>query len=541
LQDDNAWSEALQLWEEVQTDAGTSLSEKARSLYFLGLCHRKLGHVNEASKVWDRAQQNGGEEGQAASLALADLWVSQKMPVPALQAFTAFTRDVNSPGDYQNSLVDLATARTTFENACRSLSEAGDFAHAAQLVRLYDHLALPGKKDELSAQTAEAWGRQLLDQSSVAANSVEAKRREDAAREQFRQAAMAYESAAEAARTTDERNEWLWRAADRYLRGQDRGQALLVLEKFVKQIDVPSGRLGEAWFVMAETHRVQQHVVAAQVAYRRCIEYAGPFAFQARYQLAQAEIEQKNLDDAEAHLQQNLRLIQDADEGTVESEAYEKTLFSLAQLTFQRGEYVQAEQLLTKAVERFPGNPRAQRARFQLARSCRLLADQKGQLFGVNEKVMPEAESRFRKEKTRLLETAAVHFLKIIDDLTLQGRLADEDELLLKQAWFGVADCRFEQGQNDESIRLFQKLAERYPNQVDGLVALSYVCRSYWAKNQPKQVRLVWGQIRVTLNQMNHSAFDGTSDTHTRAWWESWLSLVDSQIKKYEQPNSQQP
>lgn len=538
LQNEGAWGEALHLWEEVQTNETASANEKARAQYFLGLCHRKLGHPNEAGKAWERVQHSGGDEGQAATLALADLWVFQKMPVPALQAFTAFVHDLSSPGDYQNALVDLATARATFENACRSLREAGDYANAAQVVRLYERLAVPGKQDELIAQTTEAWGRQLLDQSRQAANSVEAKRLEDAAFEKFRQAAQAYESAAEMARTVEERNECLWRAADRYSRGQDLGRALLVLERFVKLTEVPSSRLGEAWFIMAETHRAQQHVVAAQVAYRRCIEYLGPFAYQARYQLAMAEMDQKNLDDAEAHLQQNLKLIQEADEGAVASEAYEKTLFSLAQLTVQRGEFRQAEHYLSLARDRFPANPKAQWVLFQLARCYRVRAKQEGQLFGVNERVIPEAQMRYRKEQMRLLEMAAVHYLKIVDDLTPQttnGHLSREDESLLKQALFGVADCRYEEGQNDESIRLFQKLADSSPNQIDGLIALSYMCRGYWAKEQPKKVRQLWNQIQLTLKQMDPAAFDGTSETRTRGWWESWLANVDRQLRQCEQ------
>lgn len=527
LQDEGAWSESLALWGEVQTDPESSFSEKARSLYFLGLCHRKLGHLDEASRAWERARKGSGEEGRAATLALAELWIDQKTPVPALQAFAAFVQGVKAPEEYQNSLVDLATARASFEHSCQLLLDAGDYASAVQVARLYEKLALPGKSDELLAQTAEAWGRQLLDQSRRAANSGEVKRLDEAARDQFRQAGRAYETGAEAARTPEERNEWLWRAADRFLQGREPEQALRVLEQFVKLTDVSSARLGEAWYVMAEAHRTLQHEVAAQVAYRRCIEYTGPYAYQARYQLAQAEVERKDLDEAEAHLKQNLELIQASNDGVIESEAYEKSLFRLADLTFQRGEYRQAERYLTKAVERFPANPEARRARFQLARCYRMLADQEGQLFSISDQTTGTAQSHYRREKLRLLELASVHYLKIIDDLTPQppgSRLSEEDEFLLKQASFGIADCRYAQGQYDESIRLYEKLAAGYPKQVDGLIALWYIRRCYWVKSQPDKVRLTYERIRLALTQMDPSAFDDASETRTRRWWEKWLA-----------------
>ena len=109
---------------------------------------------------------------------------------------------------------------------------------------------------------------------------------------------------------------------------------LPVLERFVALANVSAEKLGEAWYVRGEAFRALHNLVAAQADYRHCIKFPGPFAYRARYQLAVAEIEQNNLDEADAILTQNLELMDTAVEP--DRTAYEMSLQALANLYLQR-------------------------------------------------------------------------------------------------------------------------------------------------------------------------------------------------------------
>src|SRR5207248_1301378 len=69
------------------------------------------------------------------------------------------------------------------------------------------------------------------------------------------------------------------------------------------RIAAPPERLGEAWYRLAEAERDE----AARVsAYQKCIEYPGPFAYEARYELARIQLARGQAERAEETLQHNL-------------------------------------------------------------------------------------------------------------------------------------------------------------------------------------------------------------------------------------------
>lgn len=523
-QDQGNWNDALAAWEELLSSAQTA-GERGRALYYLGLCQRKQNRPEEAVKSWEAARLLGGDEGQAAALALAQLYLQQKSDQPAavVEAFHTVIKGIKTPADYRNSLVDLAAARSIFESGCQALREAGHFEEAQRLARYYERLALPGKGQEAFALAAEAWAQQLLREARSATGDGQDPEKVEAARSQWRKAGAAYEAAARESADPVQKADWLWRSADRYSQGQDPGRALNALEHFVGLDKVSPERLGEAWFHIGRLHQEMKHDMSAGAAFRRCIEYASPFAFRARYHLALAQIERQDLDEAEAHLLQNLQLMQSAPD----PEAHEKTLYALANLLFRRGNYAQAARRLQEALERYPANAEALKARFQLARACRFLADQETRQLSLSEPATPEARTHYQRQARKWLELAAINFLKIADDLAARAqstRLNADEETTYRQASFGVADCRFAQGQFDEALRLYEILAGRYHHQVDGLIALWHVWRCWWVKSEPDRARQTHGRIAAMVKEMDAAAFDGSSEVRTRHWWEKWLS-----------------
>jgi hypothetical protein len=522
LQEEGIWTEAALIWESIRAEPRTANTGLGKVLYSLGLCYRKLEQPVSAAAIWEEAGKLGGEEAQAAALGLAELKLRGSDPAAALEAFQTALRAVTAPADYRNTLVDLAEARSLFEAGCRWYIQLGKFETALQLSRLYERLALPGVGQELGGQAAEGWAKILLEQSRRAPSAEGARQEEEEARKRFCESAALFEAAAGETRGQAEQADWLWRSATNYLQGHDARRALPVLERFVGLPTAPA-RLGEAWYIRGEAFRALRNRVAAQADYRHCIKFPGPFAYWARYQLAVLELEQNNLEEAETILTQNLALIDLDVEADVE--VREKTLYALAALLFQRRDYHMAYVRLQEALARYPGNEQAFRTRYQLAQCCRHLAEQATQKIN-DDKATPEVRQHYRTQRQRYLEMAASHFQKLSDDCsTLAGQrtLTAEEETTARQTAFAVGECRFDLGQFDEALRLYETLARRYRGQVEELIALRHVWQCHGVKFQTDQAKKMIERIRAALKELPNSAFDNSMDMRTRRWWDDWL------------------
>lgn len=526
-QDEGLWAEAATLWEEVRADSRWLNSDPGRILYNLGLCYKKTDQPGPALKVWEECRLRGGDEAQAAALEVALLRLRGEHPATALEAYTSALRGVAAPADYHNSIIDLSEARNRFEAGCQIYRQLGAYEPAQLLARLYHRIALPGVAKELEGQACEAWSRSLREQVPRAVTAQQGRALEEEAVQRSHEAGLAYEAAAEMSPSPADQADWLWHAAADYLEGLDRERAIHVLESFVKMLSAPTDRvgqerLGQAWFLLGEAHRQSHADTMAQAAYQKCIEYPGPAAYRARYELALATIEQKQYDDAEAELGDNLRL---APPGC---EAHEKSLVTLAMLLFQRRNYNAAFLQYQKALELYPANPAAPRLRLNYAQCCRKLADK------VNDSIDPtpggiftrEEQEHREKERQKLLERAAGQYQKLGSDLegiSTHRALTPDEEAILRQAQFAYADTRFEMGKYDEALRLYNQLADRYKHQLEELNALRHVWQCHGLLRQPDQVRTSLDRLRGALNEMPAAAFDGSTETATRLYWENWV------------------
>jgi len=522
LQEDGAWAEAATLWEAVKADPRWGTVEPARVLYSLGLCYRKLDRLNDAAGAWEATRLRGGEEGQAAALGLAELRLKGDKPAAVLEALESALRGVSTPADYRNALVELAEVRGLFEAGIQQFRQAGNFEESVQLANLYEKVAPPGAGQELAAVGAEDWAKYLRAQAQRAGDAQTAARLDEEARQRFRQAGVAFDAGAAQAATTAEQADRLWRSISDSLEGRDQAHAIQVLDRYVR-LPITPERLGQAWFVLGEAHRVLRNPLAAESAFQKCIEYRGPYAFRARYELAVAKIEQKQYDDAEDILLQNLRMM--AQVGP-DPEAHEKSLVTLASLLYQRHNYNDALRRLQEALDRYPANPNAVKLRLQLALCCRQLAAQDRDQAAAGSQFSTDEERRHhRMQQQSLLKMAADHYQKLINDLESQQavaqKLTPEQEATLGEVRFAAADCRFDLGEYSQALYEYTILAKRYENTVEGLIALKHVCQCHLVMFQPDKARAVLEQIK---NALPRTTFDAAAENRTRTWWENWLA-----------------
>jgi tetratricopeptide (TPR) repeat protein len=532
-QDDQAWAEAAAAWEQLRADPRLSKADLPRLLYHLGWCYRNLGRNPDAARTWESAV-GPGDEGQAASLRLADLRLEGGDSGGAIELFGRALAGITVAAEYHNPLLDRAEARHLLEKACRRQRDGLDGEAARQLALLHARLAPPDQGQNLVGEVAEARAKAKRAAVLVTGDREAARQQEEAAQGHFREAAVAFEAAAEVSGERSQKARALWRAGNDYLLGHDFVRAVPVLERYIK-LPPPAERLGQAWYRLGEAHQALRNRVAASESFRTCIGLPGPFAYRARFQLAQAESEQGHLADAEEGLRHNLDLI---NRNGVDPEAHEKSLYALAALVFQRGDYRAAASYWELALPQYPAAAGAWEARFKLGTCYRRLADLESQSLRPGEASVPTSQDHYRKHFFIWLEKAGAQFQKLTDDLQARQKaepLTAAEATLLRDASFALAECRFEQRHYDEAIRLYNGLAQRYRNQVDELIAIKQIYRSYVVPYPPDldKARATLQRAHFTLNSMEDSAFTGRPGDHSKKAWEKWLKDAQQELSRY--------
>ncbi len=519
LHDEERWSEAAPLWRQaLAAPRRLAPGDLGPALYRFGTCLRNLEQPAEAADAWQECVARGGkDEAAAAALGLAELRLAEGNPEAAASAFERAVRDVRRPEDWHNPLADLKRLREAFERGCRGLREAGHHESALRVARLYERAAAPGEAPLLRARAAEAWAVSLGEQ----ATGPEADRIRGEARELFRQAGAAAEESAKLGPVGEEAPR-LWQSAGHFLRGEDFGRAAEVLARFIEleQQAKRSDRLGEAWFLLAETHRERKDWPSAGAAYRQCLLYPGPFEYRARFQLARAENEAKNLDAAVELLEQNLKLLQ----AHTDPEAQEQTLFLLGALLSEQKKYGTAAARLEEALVRYPNNADALTARYRLAESYRHQAVEEGQKLeaAVRERQPQKIQELHQQERQKLLLRVAAEYRTLAEALekVRAGRpLSAGEEAHVVNALLTRADALYHAGQVDDARRGYLGLAERYPNRVERLSAWWGVAQCHYYKKEFAGAEEYVRRIEAALN-------DADVDDKTRQGWQEYLQML---------------
>jgi tetratricopeptide (TPR) repeat protein len=518
------WAKAAELWKAILADSQAPPRELASVLYNLGVCYRHLNQLADAAQAWEQCadRADAGDEGQAAGLGLAELRLADNRAPAALDAFARIIRNINGPADWHNALVNLSSARQAFERGCAAFRNSGEYDSAIQLARLYEKLSPAGTAQEQRAQAAEAWARL---KKSEAAKTPGAPESEDALA-LFRQAGEAYQRAAELAATPEVQTNRFWQSAACFVEGQDPARALPVLEKLVA-LPLKPARLGEAWYLLAETRHALKDEAAALDAYSKCIEYQTAFALRARYHLAMAEKAANRIDAARAALEQNLGLLQD----DRDAEALEKTLSALADLQFAGGEYHEAALHLERLLQSFPDSPEILRRRHRLADCYHLSADKERQTF-MQAGISPDLQRHAHEQYDRYEQKALALYEGVSDALgklkVEKGLDKDQDEAFLRAA-FAAAECRYNLGDYPQAIGLYQQLQSYYKGRVEELHALAGIARCYWSKDGDDDKRKALEavqSIRTLLKILKDSDFDRGPGSWDRQKWEEYLRIV---------------
>jgi tetratricopeptide (TPR) repeat protein len=328
-----------------------------------------------------------------------------------------------------------------------------------------------------------------------------------------------------------------WHNAQAHLAAKEYSRAIGALNRFVSSEQDPN-RLVEGWFALGNAYTASGEPDKARAAYYKCIEFPhASFAFQARYQLAVDEMNNKNYDQARNLLIQIL----EAKDATPDRATHEKSSYKIADLFVLLKDYDKAVIYYEMAIQQYPQSDGILAARGQLGECYLELAQQT-----LEKLKTASADKKAYYEMTRKhwLERGAAVCESLADELEHKARqspLAQSELNLLRKALFGAAQLRFEMNEFAEALRRYEALQEKYRKRGEGLIAGLTIWRIVAVMNETPDDRQrartaaanALEKVKADLETMpeESDAFRGE-----RVWskrqWDQWAQWVDEQLKK---------
>jgi tetratricopeptide (TPR) repeat protein len=538
------WSKAAPLWQQLLETPELVPGGKQHILYTLGTCyHYSHPPVNDkAIQVWELAQSGSGQEAQAAAVRLAELYLSESPPQFDMvgqwlqKALTA----VQTEKDFNNSLVNIADVRELVEAAIHLAHDSDAHEQAQQFTVLYEKLSPPGSANCKLAEISESWAK-ALEARAEQADIDQAAMFRTQARTQWARAAEAYQKAAQI-KGADQQAELLWHSVQCFRSAGEPARAIELLKSLLSLALAPDDQ-AHAWFILGEMCQASGRQGEAENAFTKCWEFdASSYSYRARYQLALMKIGTKNFDAAEKILWVNLKV----KDQNLDREAHEKSLYLLASLLHQRGNYAQAYLWLQEAARRYPDNPEVFVIRDLLGDCYLALAREAQKKIDSQESGLPQtALSQLKQSRRDWLDKCRLTYDDLADDLRALDEtkpLTAKQEKLYRKSALTVADAEFGLENYPEALRRYEAFAQKYRGQVEELIACQriWMCCTALKYQQAKELPVALTLMSATLKSVRgHFAelpedyFQEGAGTWPRKRWQEFFTEVESGLKQF--------
>lgn len=511
------WTEAVQLWDDVLNEAPETF-DLGRVHLFRGICQQQLKDSQEAEVSWRACMSLGNPEvAQAACVLLADLLYQGRSPKDALALLQNALAGTPTPDAWNNPYVTLDQLRGYVRRGIGFYLQLQSWPNAETMAGLYEKISEPGIGHYWQGQVKQKWAESLSENK----DSPNWEKRLAL----FREGGRAYEQASELTADAKSTTEWLWLGSWCYHQGQSPAQVVSLLSRYLPR-EPRSDRTGEAYYRLGEAHRALNDDKAAELAWLKCIQFPGTYAYPARLQLARLEYARKQTGSAADILKHNIQQLRDLSEAQANqrpvAEAVEGSLYLLGTILFQRGEHNLARLYLSEALDEYPKSEWGQRGRFQLAEANHRMAYEMLKLTppdgGQTERV-DHVQKQFR---TMLLE-ASRHYKQLRLTLpTDRGKIDPLSDLEEVYVGFMEARCLYDRGDYQASLERYNALAKLYSGRPEKLQALGESVRCYIGLQDEKGFRQRVGEVRKLL---------GTLDPEMRVGWEQWLEKAGKQFR----------
>ncbi len=539
-QKESDWGQAIRVWEQAKELKDITSPQKARVLFQLADCYLQAGRRSDAAAALDQLRKSGGDEALASALKLAELQLNDPGQCGSR---SANTRNRFAQIGRSRALSELSLG---VEGRPSHLRTGGGVVPAFGRICSVDSCGPRLCADCREGSRPRAGGRDL---GSLGPGSAESghDRGKDPPRtveegiKRVREAAAEWQALADLKTKPVEQGDLLRRAADLYLKIGDLSKALSTLDDFtIRVAGYPMDRMAEFWLQKGELYLKVGNKDQARICFQSGIQlgeqFPGTTLLRCRVRLAEMMIQSKDGKSITRALDDLEKVLSEREIGN-EKELHQQALTLIADALFQQGEYAKAETRFRIVLDNYPDGPKANYPRFQLGlcyyRQAGMESDRCKEADKVrndptsSSKQKQEADTKFKQCHSRymeLLKRASAPFKACETALQQIGsQLSREDAVLLKRTSFFAADCAYYLGEFEEAMRRYDAMTQRYTGTVVELEAFKqqYECQRF-LKNQVKAKDLL-DHMRTAYARMHDTAFDGTSDIRTCAYWIKWF------------------
>ncbi|MCE9531020.1 MAG: tetratricopeptide repeat protein [Planctomycetes bacterium] len=541
------YSQAIRCLEQARDVRGITAAQRANVQYLLADSYHKANRRTEAQAVLEVIRKGSGPEAQAASFRIAEWQLND--PAKSEVGLKTLETSLNSIADgYDSPLYPLADVRSLCEDAAVKFRTAHAFDLSLRVSKAYARVALDGRDRELAAEALQAWGQALLDRAPMV-DTEDRPRFVDDGTKRLRESAKQWHAVAGLKKTSIEKGEPLYKAADLYLKAGDQEDALKVLDELgLKVPDFPQARMAEYWLKKGEVYLALGNRDQARICFQNGVQAAeqnpspSPTLIRNRIRLAEVLLKSsdpKTLAKAVADLE---KVLSDP-EFSRDKDLHESALFFVADANYQQKEFLKAEVRFRSLLDTYPESTRAPLARFQLGQCYWFIAGQEADKCKTAKKIIEdaaapeerrrEAEIQYESSYKQYMEwlKKAIEPFRMVETMLLRGmtnpKLSLADAELLRKASLAAADCSFFSGDYDDCVQRYDTLSQRYAGTVVQLEALRSMWRCYqYYLQKPEKALDSLTQMRTVFLQLPDTEFDGSSDVRKREYWQKWFDQI---------------
>ena len=496
----------------------TSVSEdsgylKARIAELIGSTDTALEGYREV-----RRRDGSSQAGIAAAIAEARIHQDAGEDAEALESYRRAIDEIRDRRSYRSSLLPFSDAVREIRMAHKKFLEAGRYESALALSERVGSLLGHTERLALRASTLLRWGTSLLENASTRRNDVAELLREG--RRHLREAGAAYEQLAEARFASREFTDNLWTASEAFVRGQAYGEAIRVIERYLRQEPVQRNAL--ALLRLGDAHLARGSDSEAIAAYEECLEFHENDAssYKARLNCAIAYREKGDFAPAEELLLHNLT----RSALSPSSPEWRDSKFELGRIFAEDGKHDAAIRELEEAIARYPDAEQSRSARYQIAEAHRHAAQEPLTRWQAANTV--NERERSREEAVEHLEAALVMYKRVQNEITLENSGDELDRVTLRNCFSLAGEVLFELERYDEAIQSFSSVSTLYQNEpymLEALVHIYYCWRRM--HDRPKALGVIQ-QAKLLLDRLPPDSDFATSTNLGRAEWDRLLTQL---------------
>lgn len=552
--------EAAEIARSLKTAVDTPIDLRRQATYLSGKALRGLGAFQEALSTFSAARLSSplSAEAFAAGIEEAEMFLEKSDPDEANTALHFMLRNMEDPALFNETWITLAEFRGRLLGIGRNYREAGEFQRALELAELLG-LAFPRSDSvRLKAETFEQWAAKLAAVSASNATDAASDAR-DQVREKYHAAAVQYDALAQLELRSAEYPDILWSAITNYQQARDLDRANALLLDYLRNEERTKRprallALGSNFVNMGQWQKAIEPL-------ERCrIEHSThPTSFEARLLAAKALYELDQLDEASELLEENLSGSASSLRPT--SDIWRDSLFQLAQTRFRQGDELLLEARLNPAtsadeqeaqltasherlldvvdrlggfVSRYPQDPRRLDALYLIAKSHRMAAETPQQMLDSNPQMVEPARRKLHHRRRALLEQALADYRNLHQTIREQESmtLSEDNNVLVRNCYFGEADTLFELARWDEAITAYQNVASRFLNKPESLEALMQMAECYRKLGQDDVAKRMLTQAEQVLARIPEE-YDPQFIRLTRTTRGGWSDLLGS-LRKWD-------